>query len=65
MRFTSENRYVCMNVHINDDNKREDTEKIMIELYTPEREAGEPGGVTLNTKSMELFIHDDEAAGKL
>ena len=64
MMFTETNKMLCANVNIIDDNKKEGIESFMITLYTPERDAGQPGGAELRSPELEMFIHDDPSDGK-
>lgn len=65
MQLSDDNPTQCIVVQISDDNVAEETETFNIALATPERERGEPGSVTLNTKSMQVTVQDNDNGGKL
>jgi hypothetical protein len=64
MMFNETNKMVCANVNIIDEENKVGIESFMIELYTPQREAGEPGGAELRSPELEVFIRHDPTDGK-
>ena len=67
MMFNETNRVICAYVDITNDfniMREEGVKNIMITLYTPEREDGQPTGVELRSPELEMFIRDNPTNGK-